>query len=74
MEDKNRELNVDELEQGVGGTEGVRLRDHPQFKQAMSDLKRLKGKGKTRDQVMTIAEMSGQKWLKAVASKYWDEV
>ena len=72
MEDKNRELNVEELKQGAGG---VKVRDTQQFKDAMRTLKKLKDAGKTKEEAIEIAQREHfDNFMAGVAYKCWDEI
>lgn len=72
MEDKERELNVDELEHGAGG---VNMRNTKQFKDAVWTLKKLKDAGKTREEAIKIAQCEYfDNFMAGVAYKCWDEI
>ena len=65
MEDKNRELNVEELEQGAGGNityKEFEEKAKQQMRQAKNQVgRRWNGSG-------------GQDWRRALADRFWDSL
>ena len=67
MEDKNRELNVEELEQGAGGAGGFTGREMDEKTKAL--MRQYKRSGRTKEEFI-----QGQGYLRRLADRYWDEV
>jgi len=67
MEDKNRELNVEELEQGVGGLTGREI-----IEKEKALMRMWKKGGKTKEEF--IRDHPGQERLRMSADRYWDSL